>query len=154
MDVHIRVSHDDFDTAAEIARYQRPGIGAVTAFVGLVRDFGDGDNVVALELEHYPGMTESALAAIIDDAGRRWPLDGVTVIHRVGRLELSERIVLVVTASAHRRAAFEGCEFVMDWLKTRAPFWKREWGADGQSRWVDAKDSDDSAAARWEDTPK
>lgn len=154
MEMHIRVGHEDFDVAAEIARYRRPGIGAVTTFVGLVRDFGDGDDVVALELEHYPGMTERELDTILRQAGERWPLDGVTVIHRVGRLVLSDQIVLVVAASAHRRAAFEACEFIMDWLKTRAPFWKREWSASGQSHWVDAKDSDDSAAARWENTPR
>lgn len=142
----ITVQTDDFDVGAEIAALQNGGeVGAVASFVGCVR--ADG-GVTALELEHYPGMTEASIAAIVDEARSRWPLLGVRVIHRVGRLPVGARIVLVAVASAHRGAAFEACEFVMDYLKTRAPFWKKAFTAHGD-HWVEARASDDSAAARW-----
>ncbi|MEM6905258.1 MAG: molybdopterin synthase catalytic subunit MoaE [Pseudomonadota bacterium] len=147
MTPEVRVQEAPFDIAAEQAALVagQPQIGAVVAFTGLVR----GAPGTALELEHYPGMTETALAGLVAEARARWPLDGVRVIHRVGRLSPGEGIVLVLAASRHRRAAFEAAEFLMDYLKTKAPFWKREDGPDG-ARWVDARDSDDSAAARWE----
>ncbi len=120
--------------------------GAVTSFVGLVRAWGEGSE--ALELEHYPGMTERSIDQMIDEAARRFDIRGVCVIHRVGRLTPGEQIVMVAVTSSHRRAAFEACEFLMDWLKTQAPFWKKE-SAGGESRWVDARVADDEAAARW-----
>ena len=123
-------------------------IGGMAAFVGLVRDIAGGEAVAAMTLEHYPGMTERQLAKIEAEARARWPLDDCLVIHRHGRLAPGDRIVLVVTASAHRAAALEACGFLIDWLKTRAPFWKREETPAGD-RWVAARDSDDSAAARW-----
>ena len=146
----IRVQREDFDTAAELERLSRsnPRIGAVVTFTGLVRDFAEGETVRRMTLEHYPGMTEKQLGAIVQQAERRWPLDGCLVIHRHGPLEPGDRIVLVITASAHREAAFEACAFLVDWLKTKAPFWKLE-EQDSGSRWVEAKDSDDAAAARW-----
>lgn len=147
----IRVEEALFDTAAEIARLSAASTetGAVVTFTGFVRGSDDGRALSAMTLEHYPGMTETALQAIEAEARRRWPLDGVTIIHRVGRLEPGEPIVLVATASRHRRAAFEAAEFLMDYLKTRAPFWKKETGADGHGQWVDARDSDHAAEARW-----
>ncbi|HUV33028.1 MAG TPA: molybdopterin synthase catalytic subunit MoaE [Devosiaceae bacterium] len=147
----VSVQREDFDIAAEMARLTAvdPDIGAVVSFTGMVRQMtGDGP-ITAMELEHYPGMTEQALAEIITAAKARWPLQGVRVIHRYGPLKPGDRIVLVLTASRHRQAAFEAAEFLMDYLKTRAPFWKKEDHADG-ARWVDARDADDSAAARWE----
>nr|WP_247890358.1 molybdenum cofactor biosynthesis protein MoaE [Azospirillum aestuarii] len=126
----------------------KTGIGGVTLFVGLVRDMAGGESVSAMTLEHYPGMTERQLEAIEAEARERWPLDDALIIHRYGRLEPGDRIVLVATASAHREAAFESCHFLIDWLKTKAPFWKMEATPDGE-RWVEAKDSDDKAAARW-----
>ncbi len=147
----VRVQRDDFDVGAELAALTqgRTSIGGVTSFLGLVRDMAGGEAVSAMTLEHYPGMTERQLEAIEAEARRRWPLDDVLIIHRYGRLEPGDRIVLVVTASAHREAAFESCHFLIDWLKTRAPFWKLEATQDGE-RWVDAKSTDDAAAARWE----
>ena len=144
----IRVQTEDFDIGAEVAALSkdRHDIGAVVTFSGTVRD-KTGD-LVALELEHYPGMTEKELARIEEEAQGRWPLEASLIVHRVGRLLPGENIVLVVTASAHRQAAFEAAEFLMDYLKTRAPFWKREETASGGD-WVDARDSDDTAAARW-----
>ncbi|MBK1836085.1 molybdopterin synthase catalytic subunit MoaE [Azospirillum sp. YIM B02556] len=146
----IRVQAGDFDVGAEYAAFTagRTGIGGVVMFVGLVRDIAGGAAVSAMTLEHYPGMTEKQLEAIEEEARRRWPLDDVLVIHRHGRLEPGDRIVMVATASAHRDAAFESCRFLMDWLKTKAPFWKLEATPEGE-RWVEAKDSDDAAAARW-----
>jgi molybdopterin synthase catalytic subunit len=144
----VRVQEADFDIGAEIDALTagRTDIGAVATFTGLVRDFGgDGE---AMTLEHYPGMTEKALEAIAAEAAARWPLAGATIVHRVGRLAPGERIVLVATASRHRAAAFEAAEFLMDYLKTRAPFWKHEAGAG----WVDARETDDAAAARWATT--
>ena len=146
----IRVQQESFDAGAEIqALTGDPACGAIVSFVGLVRDYGDNTDIAALELEHYPGMTESALQTLLDDARQRWPLGGATIIHRIGRLALGEPIVLVVTASGHRADAFAACEYLMDYLKTEAPFWKKEILRDGSSEWVAAKDSDNAAAARW-----
>ncbi|HWA89046.1 MAG TPA: molybdenum cofactor biosynthesis protein MoaE [Rhizomicrobium sp.] len=139
----IRIGPEDFDVAAELSALGPSG--AVVSFTGHVRA---EPGLAALALEHYPDMTEREIARHVEDAEARWPLAGVTVIHRTGRLEPGARIVLVAVASAHRRAAFEACEFLMDYLKTRAPFWKREERNDG-ARWVEAKASDDDAAARW-----
>jgi len=147
----VSVQREDFDIGAEMAHLTAadPDIGAVVSFTGLVRQMtGDGP-IAAMELEHYPGMTEQALEQIVATAQERWPLQGVRVIHRYGSLKPGDRIVLVLTASRHRQTAFEAAEFLMDYLKTRAPFWKKEDHAGG-ARWVDARDADDSAAARWE----
>src|SRR5581483_9876556 len=147
----IRVQREDFDLGAEIERLARGrhGIGGIASFVGLVRGGGEAASVGAMTLEHYPGMTEKQLAAIEAEARRRWPLEDVLIIHRHGRLLPGERIVLVVTASAHREAAFAACEFLVDWLKTKAPFWKLEETPAGE-KWVGAHEGDDQAAARWE----
>ncbi|MDZ5646336.1 molybdenum cofactor biosynthesis protein MoaE [Nitrospirillum sp. BR 11828] len=151
----IRVQAEDFDVGAELAALSdgNPSIGGVASFVGLVRDMSKGDEagkgaVSALTLEHYPGMTERQLAAIEAEARARWPLDAVLIIHRHGRLLPGDRIVLAACASAHRAAAFEACWFLMDWLKTKAPFWKQEETPDG-ARWVEAKEEDEHAADRW-----
>jgi molybdopterin synthase catalytic subunit len=146
----IRVQTDDFEVGAELAalRARNPRIGAVACFVGTVRDLNEGDTVAALELEHYPGMTEKALEAIAADAIARWPGIDVAIVHRVGRLLPLDQIVFVATVSAHRGEAFASCEFVMDYLKTQAPFWKKETTPAGE-RWVDARSSDDAALARW-----
>jgi molybdopterin synthase catalytic subunit len=145
----VRVQAADFDLGAEVAALTagRTDIGAVATFTGLVREIAGG-GPQALTLEHYPGMTEAALAGIVAEATARWPLTGATVIHRIGRLEPGDRIVMVATASAHREAAFEAAAFLMDYLKTRAPFWKKEESAAGAA-WVEARDSDEAAAARW-----
>ncbi|MBM3505114.1 MAG: molybdenum cofactor biosynthesis protein MoaE [Alphaproteobacteria bacterium] len=147
----IRVQREDFDVGAEIEALTRdnPAIGGVASFIGLVRDVAGSDRVRAMTLEHYPGMTERQLAAIDEEARRRWPLDATLIIHRFGRLEPGDRIVLVVTASAHRQAALEACAFLIDWLKTKAPFWKNEETPHG-ARWVAARHEDDAAAARWQ----
>lgn len=144
----IRVQAEDFDPGAELARFRQTttDVGAVATFLGLVR--GDG-GLIAMTLDHYPGMTERQLEAIEAEARRRWPLADALVIHRHGRLLPGDNIVFVATASTHRQAAFEACEFLMDWLKTKAPFWKFEEHAQGGA-WVDAKSTDDAAAARWE----
>jgi molybdopterin synthase catalytic subunit len=146
----IRVQREDFDVGAELDALTRgkTGIGGVTSFVGLVRDIAGERRVGAMTLEHYPGMTERQLGEIEQEALRRWKLDAVLIIHRYGRLEPGERIVLVATASAHRQAAFDACQFLIDWLKTKAPFWKQEETPQG-ARWVEAQDSDDQAAKRW-----
>lgn len=149
----VSVQEADFDVGAETAALSagRLDVGAVATFVGLVRAdklSGEGSEVSAMTLEHYPGMTEKSLEAIIAEAGGRWQLQGVRVIHRFGRLLPGERIVFVGVASAHRGDAFAACEFIMDYLKTRAPFWKKEDTPEG-GRWVDAREADDSAAARW-----
>ncbi len=146
----VSVQEADFDVGAEIAALSGEGgdAGAVASFVGLVRRDKSAGGIQAMTLEHYPGMTEKALADIVAEARRRWPLMAVRVIHRVGRLLPGERIVLVAVSSSHRQAAFAGCEFIMDYLKTRAPFWKCEETAAG-SRWVDARASDDDALRRW-----
>lgn len=146
----IRVQHEDFDAALESAKLTqgRKDIGAVVTFAGLCRD--EGGKLVALELEHYPGMAEEEIGRVVDQAIERWPLQGVTVIHRFGKIEPGAQIVLVVTASSHRIAAFEAATFLMDYLKTRAPFWKKEHHKDGTAGdWVEAKEADDDAAARW-----
>jgi molybdopterin synthase catalytic subunit len=147
----VRVQEGDFDIGAELAalRREQPQIGALASFVGLVREVNEGSGVAEMTLEHYPGMTEKALAAIVSEAGRRWDLIDALVIHRVGRLLPSDQIVLVAVASAHRGAAFAACEFIIDYLKTRAPFWKRELTPAG-ARWVDARAADDEAAERWQ----
>ena len=146
----IRVQREDFDIGAELEQLTRGnfGIGGVASFVGLVRDMAGGATIGAMTLEHYPGMTEKQLAEIEAEARRRWPLEASLVIHRYGRLEPGDRIVLVATASAHRAAALESCQFLIDWLKTKAPFWKLEETPAG-GKWVDARDSDDAAARRW-----
>ena len=146
----IRVQQAPFDAGEEQRALLagRTDIGAVVSFTGLVRDFNERPEVAALTLEHYPGMTEAALAEIVEEAQERWPLDGVSVIHRVGRLAPGDPIVLVVVASAHRRAAFEACDFIMDYLKTRAPFWKKEHASDGDY-WVSERHSDHEDAGRW-----
>ena len=147
----VRIQTGDFDLGAEIAalRANDPRVGAVASFVGLVRDRNDGQGVSEMTLEHYPGMTEKALEAIVAEAKTRWDLIDVLVIHRVGPLQPTDQVVLVAVTSTHRGEAFAACEFVMDYLKTRAPFWKREVTPEG-ARWVDARESDDSAAARWQ----
>lgn len=146
----VRVQTEDFDVGAEIARLRRdnPAIGAIASFIGLVRDVNAGDQVSELTLEHYPGMTERALGEIVEEARSRWDVIDVLVVHRVGQLRPLDQIVLVVVAGAHRGEAFAACEFVMDYLKTRAPFWKKERTGAG-SRWVDARESDDVSARRW-----
>lgn len=150
----IRVQAEPFDIGAELQRFTagRRDIGAVATFLGLVRDLHDGTPVTAMTLEHYPGMTERQLAAIEAEARARWPLQDCLVIHRYGRMVPGEPIVLVATASAHREAALAACAFLMDWLKTRAPFWKLEETPEGE-RWVEARASDDAAAARWAGEP-
>ncbi|MEM6492056.1 MAG: molybdenum cofactor biosynthesis protein MoaE [Pseudomonadota bacterium] len=146
----VRVQREDFDVGAEIAAVRAGdlSVGGVASFIGTVREMAGGEAISAMTLEHYPGMTEKMLGAIEAEAQGRWPLAGSLIIHRYGRLEPGDQIVLVVTASAHRDAAFESCRFLMDWLKTKAPFWKREDTPDG-GRWVEAQESDDVAAARW-----
>jgi molybdopterin synthase catalytic subunit len=145
----IRVQESDFDVGAELARLSegRRDIGGLACFIGLVRD-RVGDSVTAMTLEHYPGMTEKRLAEIEAEALARWPLEATLIIHRVGRLVPGDRIVLVATASSHRQAALESCQFLIDWLKTKAPFWKLEETPSG-AEWVAARDSDDQAAERW-----
>jgi molybdopterin synthase catalytic subunit len=148
--VTIRIQEADFDIAREIAALTkgRTDIGAVVTFSGICRGGEDSATIAALTLEHYPGMAEAEIARHAEEAASRWPLTGLTVIHRVGRIEPGENIVLVVTSSAHRQAAFEAAEFLMDYLKAHAPFWKREEGASG-AKWVDAREHDDAAAGRW-----
>jgi molybdopterin synthase catalytic subunit len=151
----VRVQTEDFDPGREIARIKagNPKIGAIASFIGLVREMNEGERIQKMTLEHYPGMTEKALDAIVKEAQARWNLIDVMVIHRVGTLEPTDQIVLVVVASAHRGDAFAACEFLMDYLKTRAPFWKKEETPAG-SRWVEARASDDAVAARWDDAEK
>ncbi|MGQ9723951.1 MAG: molybdopterin synthase catalytic subunit MoaE [Tepidimonas sp.] len=146
----VTIQYQDFDLGQEVGalRAADPQIGAVCAFVGTVRDHNEGSAVAAMELEHYPGMTERAIEAMIEEAARRFDIRGVRVIHRVGPLQPQDQIVLVAVASAHRGEAFQACEFLMDYLKTQAPFWKKEHTAAG-ARWVDARASDDAALARW-----
>ena len=146
----IRVQVEDFDLGAEVnaLRAGNAKIGAVASFVGLVRDINDGSGVSTLTLEHYPAMTEKALAGIVDQARSRWDVIDATLIHRVGELKPTDQIVLVIVASGHRGAAFEACEFIMDYLKTQAPFWKKESTPQGE-RWVEARHSDDVALSRW-----
>ncbi len=146
----VRIQREDFDVAAEIARLTagRNDVGAVVTFTGLCRD--EGGKLAALELEHYPGMAEAEISRIAAEAAERWPLNGLLAIHRHGRIEPGGQIVLVVAASAHRQAAFDAASFLMDFLKTRAPFWKKEHLKDGgEGNWVDAKEADDRAAEKW-----
>jgi molybdopterin synthase catalytic subunit len=149
--VSVRVQKEDFDISAEVRRLtaDRTDIGAIVTFTGTVRGEGSGGAISAMTLEHYPGMTESELSAVEAEAARRWPLQASLIVHRIGRLMPGDNIVLVVTASAHREAAFAAAEFLMDYLKTRAPFWKKEQGTGGQERWVEAGDCDERAAERW-----
>jgi molybdopterin synthase catalytic subunit len=146
----IRVQREDFDVGAELEALARGrhGVGGIASFVGLVRELSGGDAVAAMTLEHYPGMTERQLAKIEAEARQRWPLDEVLIVHRYGRLEPGQRIVLCAASSAHREAAFEACMFLVDWLKTQAPFWKLEESGAGR-RWVEGRAADDAAAERW-----
>lgn len=146
----IRVQKEDFDLGAELRALSggNHNVGGVASFVGLVRDMAGGEHVGAMTLEHYPGMTEKMLEKIEAEANERWPLEASLIVHRYGRMEPGEQIVLVACASPHREAAFEACHFLIDWLKTKAPFWKLEEKAGGAS-WVEARESDDDAAAKW-----
>ena len=146
----IRIQEADFDVGHEIAALTkgRTDVGAVVSFSGICRGSEQGEPIAALTLEHYPGMAEAEIRRHADEALARWPLNGLTVIHRFGRIEPGQNIVLVLTASSHRQAAFQAAEFLMDYLKTSAPFWKREEGAD-RTGWIEARDHDDAAAARW-----
>jgi molybdopterin synthase catalytic subunit len=148
--MRISVQTEDFDAGAELAqmRLAHPEVGALVSFVGQVRDLNDGAMVSGMHLEHYPGMTEKALSGIAEQAMQRWELSDTLVIHRYGDLKPLDQIVLVVVASAHRQAAFAACEFIMDYLKTEAPFWKKESTPEGE-RWVDAKEIDEAAKNRW-----
>ena len=147
----VRIQTEDFDVGAEVnaIRLSNPNIGAVVSFVGQVRDLNDGDNVASMTLEHYPGMTEKSLESIVEQAKNRWAIEDALVVHRVGELKPLDQIVLVLVASAHRKDAFAACEFMMDYLKTEAPFWKKEQTPSG-ARWVEARDSDDQAKSRWQ----
>ena len=147
----VRVQAEDFDIGAELGRLTqgRTDIGAVVTFTGTVRGEGGGKSIARMTLEHYPGMTEAELVRVESEAKARWPLQASLIVHRYGALKPGDNIVLVITASAHREAAFAAAEFLMDYLKTRAPFWKKE-AKPGGDRWVDARESDDDAAARWE----
>jgi molybdopterin synthase catalytic subunit len=146
------VQTENFDVGREIAalRANNPQVGAVASFIGIVRDLSEGDTIATLTLEHYPGMTEKALAQICTDAKSRWDIYDTLVVHRVGELKPTDQIVLVAVTSAHRGEAFAACQFIMDYLKTQAPFWKKEQTPQGE-RWVEARASDDEAAARWRD---
>ena len=152
----VKVQSENFDVGAELAALTtgNTAIGGMTSFVGLVRDLGGEDALKAMTLEHYPGMTEKMLREIEAEANDRWPLEASLIVHRYGRLEPGDQIVLVATASAHRQAAFDSCAFLIDWLKTKAPFWKLEDTQNGGARWVEAKAADDRAAERWEQTDK
>ena len=147
----VQVQHEDFDLNTEHTRLvsNDRGIGAVVAFIGMVRDLNLADDVVALELEHYPSMTEKTLSNIISEACKRWSLQAARIVHRVGKMYPGDQIVLVLTASPHRGDAYEANMFIMDFLKTEAPFWKKEWTIDGP-RWIEARACDDQAAAKWE----
>jgi molybdopterin synthase catalytic subunit len=147
----VRIQTADFDAGAEMSAMRKsdPAIGAIASFVGVVRDVNEGERVGAMTLEHYPGMTERAIGKIVEEARTRWKVIDALVIHRVGRLAPSDQIVLVIVASGHRGDAFAACEFIMDYLKTRAPFWKKEETGEG-ARWVAARASDDAAAERWQ----
>jgi molybdopterin synthase catalytic subunit len=147
----VRVQTQDFDVGFEIKqlRVARPDVGAVVSFVGQVRDLNDGNTIARLTLEHYPGMTEKSLEAIVNQAKSRWNIMDATIIHRVGTLQPLDQIVLVAVSSAHRNEAFSACEFMMDYLKTEAPFWKKEATAEGE-QWLEAKETDETARKRWE----
>ena len=146
----VRIQTEDFDAGAEMAAMRKgnPAVGAVASFVGVVRNANEGDAVSEMTLEHYPGMTEKSIEEIVQQARGRWNVVDALVVHRIGTLKPTDQIVLVVVASAHRGDAFAACEFIMDYLKTRAPFWKKEETAEG-ARWVDARATDDIAAERW-----
>lgn len=146
----VRIQAEDFDLSTEVAqlRAANPKVGAVVTFVGTVRDLNEGESVAEMELEHYPGMTEQSIAAIIEQARQRWPVSGALVIHRIGPLKPMAQIVLVAVTGAHRGEAFAACEFIIDYLKTEAPFWKKEQTPSG-ARWVDARVSDDVALRKW-----
>jgi molybdopterin synthase catalytic subunit len=146
----VRIQEADFDAGAEIAALRKgdPRVGGIASFIGVVRDLNEGATVSVMTLEHYPGMTESALEKIVAEAKSRWDIYDALVVHRIGRLVPTDQIVLVVVTSAHRGEAFQACEFLMDYLKTRAPFWKKEQTPQG-ARWVDARAGDDAAAERW-----
>jgi molybdopterin synthase catalytic subunit len=146
----VSVQEADFDFKNEHAQLvsSDKGVGAVVAFIGMVRDLNLADDVVALELEHYPGMTEKSLMRIAEQAAQRWSLQAARIVHRVGKMYPGDQIVMVLTASAHRGDAYEANQFMMDYLKTEAPFWKKEWTPEGP-RWIEARDSDDHAAAKW-----
>ena len=148
----VRVQNENFEIGAEVARLTagRTDIGAIVTFTGTVRADNDGNAIAGMTLEHYPGMTEQELARVEAEANARWPLQASLIVHRVGELKPGASIVLVVTASAHRETAFDAAAFLMDYLKTRAPFWKKEVGPDGKGQWVDARDSDERAVGRWE----
>ncbi|AKU20413.1 molybdopterin synthase catalytic subunit MoaE [Massilia sp. MB5] len=148
--LQVRIQTDDFDVAGELAglRAGDARVGGIVSFVGTVRDLNEGATISSMELEHYPGMTEQSIQAIIDQARQRWPLYGALVIHRVGPLRPMDQIVLVAVTSAHRGEAFAACEFIIDYLKTEAPFWKKEETPEG-ARWVDARVSDDQALRKW-----
>jgi molybdopterin synthase catalytic subunit len=150
MTARVTIQVEDFDVAAEMAALRRDdrGVGAICSFVGTVRDRNDGSDVSAMELEHYPGMTEKAIEGMMADAFRRFDIRGARVIHRVGPLQVQDQIVLVLVTSSHRGESFRACEFLMDYLKTQAPFWKKERTPEGE-RWVDARVADDAALARW-----
>ena len=150
MNTRVSIQTEDFDLSAEVARLRadQKGVGAVCTFVGTVRDRNDGQSVSTLELEHYPGMTEKSIEQMIDEAFKRFDILGARVIHRVGLLQPMDQIVLVAVTSAHRGESFQACEFLMDYLKTQAPFWKKEQTPEG-ARWVDARVSDDAALAKW-----
>jgi molybdopterin synthase catalytic subunit len=146
----VRIQAEDFDLSTEVAqlRAANPKVGAIVTFLGTVRDLNDGASVAEMELEHYPGMTEQSISAIIGQAKQRWPVSGALVIHRIGPLKPMEQIVLVAVMGAHRGEAFAACEFIIDYLKTEAPFWKKEQTPAG-ARWVDARVSDDAALQKW-----
>jgi molybdopterin synthase catalytic subunit len=148
--IHVQVQSEPLDPHREVDRLraENPAIGAIVSFIGLMRDINEGDRVDSLYLEHYPGMTEKALLKIAKEATQRWHLEGCRVVHRVGEMHPTDPIVVVAVASRHRKEAFLGCEYVIDYLKTQAPFWKKEM-TDGGERWVDARVSDDEAEERW-----
>jgi molybdopterin synthase catalytic subunit len=151
MQPQVRIQTEDFDSGAEIARLHRDalGVGAVASFIGVCRNRNEGDAVTQMELEHYPGMTEQSIERMIDEARKRFNIVNASVIHRVGIIKPGEQIVLVAVSSSHRGVAFQACEFLMDYLKTQAPFWKKETLPNGTARWVDARVSDDQALKKW-----
>ncbi len=150
MSAQVRIQAEDFDLGAEVAqlRATNPRVGAIVTFVGTVRDLNEGATVAEMELEHYPGMTEQSINAIVEQARQRWPVYAALVIHRIGPLKPMEQIVLVAVTAAHRGVAFAACEFIIDYLKTEAPFWKKEQTPDG-ARWVDARVTDETALHKW-----
>ena len=150
MPARVSIREGDFDLSTEVAalRAGDPGVGAIVSFIGTVREFSDGQGVLGMELEHYPGMTEASIEGMIDQALARFDIRAARVVHRIGSLRPTQQIVLVAVSSAHRGQAFQACEFLMDYLKTQAPFWKKESTAEG-AHWVDARSSDDAALQRW-----